>query len=137
MPSDTATRRRKTTGRTNDGRKGRRTMAKAKLNFTNPLFNDEATEKEPTERKTAGRGRRSDLIRNEDGGNSAQEGLPAEYTRFSVICKVSNVKDLRDYAYTKRISVKTAMDEILESFFQEYRSNPDNEPLLDHKKGAK
>ena len=112
-------------------------MAKAKLNFTNPLFNDEATEKEPTERKTAGRGRRSDLIRNEDGGNSAQEGLPAEYTRFSVICKVSNVKDIRDYAYTKRISVKTAMDEILESFFQKYRSNPDNEALLDHTRGKK
>ena len=112
-------------------------MARSKLNFDNPLLSGNAAESEPTEKATSGRPRRTDIIHNEDGGNSAQEGLPAEYTRFSVICKVSNVKDLRDYAYTKRISVKTAMDEILESFFQEYRSNPDNEPLLDHTKVAK
>ena len=103
-------------------------MAQSKLSFDNPLLRGSAAEKELTEKKKVGRPRRDDLVRD----NSAQEGLPAEYTRFSVICKADNVKDLKDYAYTKRITLKEAVDEVIESFFREYRSNPDNEELLDH-----
>lgn len=97
---------------------------------------DEVTaeeQKEPTAKKS-GR-RRADLVRNENGGNSVQQGLPIEYTRFTCICKVNNVNDVRDYAYTKRITVKEAVDEIIEKFFQDYRSNPKNEKLLDHTRG--
>ena len=108
-------------------------MAQSKLSFDNPLFKESAAENEPTEKKKVGRPRRDDLVRD----NSTQEGLTAEYTRFSVICKAQNVKDLKDYAYTKRITLKEAVDEVVESFFREYRNNPDNEKLLDHTRGKK
>lgn len=108
-------------------------MAQSKLSFDNPLLRGSAAENEPTEKKKVGRPRRDDLVRD----NSTQEGLTAEYTRFSVICKAQNVKDLKDYAYTKRITLKEAMDEVVEGFFREYRNNPDNEKLLDHTRGKK
>ena len=105
-------------------------MARSKLNFDNPLLNGAASE--PTEeKKKLGRPRRDDLVRD----NSTQDGLPAEYTRWSVICKVETVRDLKDYAYTKRITLKEAVDEVVGSFFREYRANPENEPLLDHTRG--
>ena len=104
-------------------------MARSRLSFENPLLSGgNAAEKEPAERGKRGRPRREDLVRD----NSTQEGLPIEYTRFSVICKAENVKDLKDYAFTKRITLKSAMDEVIESFMSNYRSNPNNEELLDH-----
>lgn len=108
-------------------------MAKNKLSFDNPLFSGNTEEKEPTEKKSVGRPRRDDLIRD----TGLQEGLPADYTRFSVICKVKSVKDLKDYAYTKRITIREATDEVIEKFFEEYRKNPENEALLDHTKKGK
>jgi len=108
-------------------------MARSKLTFDNPLLSGNTAEREPTEKKKPGRPRRNDLIRD----NSTQEGLTAEYTRFSVICKAQNVKELKDYAYTKRITLKEAVDEVIEGFFHDYRSNPDNEELLDHTRGKK
>ena len=50
---------------------------------------------------------------------------------------MANLKDLKDYAYTKRIPVKEAIDEIIEFFFDAYRSDPKNEKLLDHTRGKK
>ena len=111
-------------------------MAKKKLDCTNPLLSPEPVKSEPTEKATSGRPRRTDIIHNEDGGNSAQEGLTADYTRFTVIMKVKNVEDLKDYAYTKRLTLKDAADEILESFFRSYRSDPANEPILTRRKGG-
>ena len=108
-------------------------MARSKLNFDNPLLNGNAAESKPTEKRKPGRPRQDDLVRD----NSSQEGLPADYTRFSVICKTENVKNLKDYAYTKRITLKESFDEIIEKFFQDYRSNPNNEELLDHTRGKK
>lgn len=107
-------------------------MAKSKLSFDNPLLSGNTDEKEPTEKRGVGRPRRDDIIR--DG---VQEGLTADYTRFSVICKVKSVKDLKDYAYTKRITIREATDEVIESFFEAYRNNPENEALLDHTKKGK
>lgn len=116
-------------------------MARSKLNFDDPLLTGAAApeapealekKKEPTAKKI-GRPRRDDLIRN----HSAQDGLTEDYTRFSCICKVANLKDLKDYAYTKRIPVKEAIDEIIEFFFDAYRSDPKNEKLLDHTRGKK
>lgn len=109
-------------------------MARKRLDFSNPLL---SAENEPTVRRTAGRPRREDIIRNEEGGNSTQEGLTADLTRFSVVCTAANVKDLKDYAFTKRQTIGSSFDEILEKFFKEYRSNPKNEPLLDHTRGGK
>lgn len=106
-------------------------MAKKNLDFTNPLFNQG---EEPTEKRPSGRPRLEGIIRNEEGGNSTQEGLRPEYTRFSVICKISNVKDLRNYAYTKRLSLKDAFDEVLEAFFCGYKNDPNNEELLEDPK---
>lgn len=130
-----------------DTAKGRRTrrkegqkMGKSKLDFSNPILSPAAVgslseqeeKREPTERKKQKRGakRIADVIRNDDGGNSAQEGLRADSTRFSCICKVENVKKIKDYAYTQRIPIKQAMDEIIESFFDNYDGD-----LLDHREG--
>ena len=112
-----------------DSQEGREKMARAKLNFDNPLLNNEPTVKK------VGRPRKEGILRNENGGNSSQEGLPEEVRRFSLICKTSNVEDLKDYAFTKRISIKQAFDDIMEDFFRKYRKNPNNEPLLDRKTG--
>ena len=41
---------------------------------------------------------------------------------------------IKDYAYTKRISIKEAVTEIVETFIADYESDPENEPLLSHKR---
>lgn len=108
-------------------------MATKRIEYDNPLFrtySDESGNSEQERKK--GRPRKDGIIRNESGGNSSQEGLTEEYTRFSVICKVNNVKDLKDYAFTKRLTIREATDEIIESFFERYKSDPKNEKLLDH-----
>lgn len=112
-------------------------MAQKTFDYDNPLLRDYVDESEKGRTKR-GRPRKEGVIRNLEGGNSSQQGLKPELTRFSVICKVANIKDLKDYAFTKRLTIREAMDEILETFFTEYRSNPKNEKLLDHtRKGGK
>ena len=98
-------------------------MATSKLKINNALLRNS----EPTE-KRRGRPPREDLIH----GDSKLEGLPEGYTRFSIICKQDNIQDLRDYAYTKRISLRDALDEVIETFFDSYRNDPESEELLDH-----
>ena len=106
-------------------------MAKSKLNFENPLF----TAPEPTEREKgkAGRPRKTGIIRNEDGGQSAQEGLTEENTRFSCIMKVENVEFIRNYAFTKRLKIYEAMNEIIETYAEQYTNNPENEKIINRK----
>ena len=41
---------------------------------------------------------------------------------------------IKDYAYTKRISIKEAVETMVDFFIDEYQADPDNEPLLKHKK---
>ena len=48
------------------------------------------------------------------------------------ISKVDNVKRVKDYAYTQRIPIRKAMDEIIESFFANYDGD-----LLDHSEGKR
>lgn len=129
-------------------------MAKSKLNFNNPLLSPAAVgslpeaaqdpgkeksepaqdpapeERERKKKKKGGAARIPNRIRNENGGNSTQEGLAPENTRFSCICKVENVKRVKDYAYTNRITIMQAMNEIIESFFEDYEGD-----LLDYRKG--
>lgn len=110
-------------------------MAKTKLNFSNPLLaTKDPIESVPTERSKAGRPADPNVIHGDD---ATKEGLQPELTRFSVICKEANIKDLRDYAYTKRITLKDATDEIIEFFFKAYRKDPKNEPLLEDPKTRK
>lgn len=109
-------------------------MAKKNILANNPLFNtvaeDDQTEQTTTAAaeapKKMGRPRKKDLVRD----NSAQEGLTEDYTRATFILKVSALEAVKNYAYTKRIPIKDALTEIIESFIATYESNPDNEPLL-------
>ena len=80
----------------------------------------------------AGRGRpRKEEIIREKG---AQQGLTADYTRTTFILNVHLLEKLKDYAYTKRITLKDALEEILTGYFTEYENNPENETLLKHGK---
>lgn len=109
-------------------------MAKKNILQNNPLFNTVAAD-DQTEQTTAatpkkmGRPRKNDLVRD----NSAQEGLTEDYTRATFILKVSALEAVKDYAYTKRIPIKDALTEIIESFIANYEDNPENEPLLKKK----
>lgn len=105
----------------------------AKLGMNNPLFNvgaEEETPAEQTGKKSKGRPRNGELVRD----NSAQAGLPEEWQRATFILKVSALNDLKDYAYTRRIPLKDALTEVIEKFITEYKDDPENEPLLSHKK---
>lgn len=82
-----------------------------------------------------GRPRTKDLIRKSEGGTAAQDGLPAEYTRFTTIGRVDLIHKLKSYAYTKRIPLRQAFDEVMKQFFAEYESDPSNEKLLDWRPG--
>lgn len=107
-------------------------MAK-KLDIKNPLFNtleETKEEQQAAEPKKVGRPRKDDIIR----GNSAQEGLTEDLIRATFILKVSALNDLKDYAYTKRITIKDALTEMIETFIKNYKENPHNDELLHHKK---
>ena len=106
-------------------------MAK-KLGLDNPLFNTDQTEEttQATPQKKIGRPRSNDIVRD----NSVQAGLTEEYTRATFIMKVETLDALKDYAFTKRISIKEAITDIIDGFIKDYEADPDNEPLLHHKK---
>ena len=89
----------------------------------NPLFKETAPAAEKKE--TRGRPRRDDLQR---GGSV--DGLPIELRRFSVIMQKDTANKLYDYAYTKRITVKDALEEMVQKFIADYEADPKNEPLL-------
>lgn len=107
----------------------------SKLDIENVLF--DAMQEEPTEKRGKGRPRKEGLIRTEDGGPSIQAGLPPELRRFTVICKVKTWKFLKDYAFTKRITLRDALDDIVEDFAARYEKNPKNEPILDREEAAR
>ena len=89
----------------------------------NSLFKETA----PTAKKKKTRGRpvRGDLQR---GGSV--DGLAQGLRRFSVIMHKDTANKLYDYAYTKRITVKDALEEIVQKFIKDYEADPKNEPIL-------
>lgn len=101
-------------------------MAKKSVLQNNPLFNTavEADQEAPK----MGRPRKSDLVRD----NSVQAGLTEDLTRATFILKVDTLNDLKDYAYTKRITIKEALDEIITDFMTKYKA--EGNELLQHKK---
>lgn len=99
-------------------------MAKKNFLESNPLFTDAA---EPVA-KGKGRPRKADLVRD----NSAQEGLTEDYTRATFILRVDQLNELKDYAYTHRITIKEALETVISKFMEDYRANGGE--LLQHKK---
>ena len=77
------------------------------------LFKDPEDPGQPQkdEKKKTGRPRNKELVR----GNSVQEGLTADYTRATFILKVATLEKLKDYAYTERLNMKDAVNDLLES----------------------
>ena len=74
------------------------------------------------EKRGKGKPRNDDLIR---GG--VQDGLTEDWTRASFIMKVETLDKLKDYAYTQRLKIKDALDEILTDFLNK------QDDLLPHK----
>lgn len=61
-------------------------------------------------KKTVGRPKKKELVRD----NAAQRGLPRDYTRKTFIINVELLEKLEDYAYTERLSIKDALNDLLE-----------------------
>lgn len=62
--------------------------------------------------------------------SGAQQGLSPDSTRMTFILPVDTAEKVKAYAYTKNITIKKAMTEMIETFIENYESNPENEPLL-------
>lgn len=75
--------------------------------------------------KKARQTQKDGLVRN----NAAQEGLPEDWTRATFIVQTDKLELLRDYAYTVRITLKEALDQALDRFFEDV----DQDKLLPHK----
>lgn len=105
----------------------------SKLNFNNPLegnalFTDQPQEKtdDAPVKKKMGRPRRDDIVRE----SGAQEGLREDSVRYTVIFQKNTMQFLRDYAFTKRITIKEALRIMIEKFEADYNADPSNEKLI-------
>lgn len=104
----------------------------SKLNFNNPLegnalFADQPQEQPKTPvKKKMGRPRRDDIVRE----SGAQEGLREDSVRYTVIFQKNTMQFLRDYAFTKRITIKEALRLMIEKFEADYYADPNNEKLI-------
>lgn len=91
----------------------------------NPLFNPAQEQEAEREKKKFGRPRKEGVQR-DGAGAGLQEGT----TRYTVIFHNSTMKFLRDYAFTKRITIKEAMRIMIEKFEADYYADPNNEKLI-------
>ncbi len=114
-------------------------MARTNGLGSNPLLNTDTSSfdvdkeraelgiEEPGEtRKTKGRPKNDSLIRE----SGTQEGLTKDWTRATFIMNVDTLDRLKDYAYTERISLKEAVDDILKAFLDDYQKTHE---LLKHR----
>lgn len=53
---------------------------------------------------------------------------------FSVRLEKEMADWVRDFAYTKRYTIKEALAVMVNKFMADYQSDPENEPLLKHKR---
>lgn len=94
---------------------------------SNPEFNASreraALGIEPTESGGPGRPRSKELIR-----HGAQAGMTEDFTRVTFIMRVETLNKLKDYAYTERLTLKEALENIVGGFLE------DKNDLLPHKK---
>ena len=100
----------------------------AKKNFVESFLTETTAAEETTETRGKGRPRKADLVRD----NSTQEGLTEDYTRATFILRVDTLNDLKDYAYTNRITIKEALETVIAKYMEEYKANGGE--LLSHKK---
>ena len=75
----------------------------------------EIKEKEPKNKK--GRPAKDDIIK-----TGAQAGLTADYTRATFIVKLSVLDQIKDYAYTERLSMKDAVNKLLIDSLEAYKA---------------
>ena len=93
-------------------------MAKYKLE-NNPLFTPEQ-EEEIKRQEAPGRGRpKKDNLKRE----GAQAGLPENYTRATFIVNLDILEQVKDYAYTERLSMKDAVNKLLSDSLEAYKQN--------------
>ena len=78
----------------------------------------------PSANSKRGRARNESLVRDK----TSQNGLPEDWTRATFIVRVELLNKLKDYAYTKRITLKEALDIALKNLLD------DENNLLDHRK---
>lgn len=76
-----------------------------------------------SEKRSPGRPRKEGLHR----GPGAKQGLPDDKERFTMIAQSSDVKYLKDLAYTERITIGEALTEIVRS----YRDTHADQELLE------
>ena len=111
-------------------------MAKKYNLENNPLFSQSIQPADPDPKEAEpeagprkrGRPMKADIVH----GVSTQEGLTAEYTRATFIIRVDLLNRLKDYVYTERISMKDAMNKILEDALneEEQRINSEGGQIL-------
>lgn len=98
----------------------------------NPLFDAEKEIPEmerpitASTKRQVGRPRNENIIRD----NSLQEGLTGNWTRATFIVRCDQLEKLKDFAYTKRVSLKKAMEVALDNFLK------DKNDLLSYKDGG-
>lgn len=80
--------------------------------FDTLFENQEQTKKAAAATKgKKGRPVKQEIVR----ANTAQKGLPEDYTRATFILHVDTLEKLKDYAYTERLSMKEAINKLLSS----------------------
>lgn len=86
-----------------------------------PTFDETPEETTQEEKRPAkmGRPRKKDLVRD----NSVQAGLTDDYTRATFILKVETLNELKNYAYTERLAIKDAIENIISDFMTRYKKN--------------
>lgn len=77
----------------------------------------------PSANLKRGRTRNESLVRDK----TSQNGLPEDWTRATFIVRVELLNKLKDYAYTKRITLKEALNIALKNLLD------DENNLLDHR----
>ena len=82
----------------------------------NPLdWIDKEPDKPKEESKPMGRPR---TIKR-DYDKSSQEGLPEQWTRATFIVREDLLKNLKDYAYTERKTIKEVVNEMIEDYLKD------------------
>lgn len=94
----------------------------------NPLFTPEQEAEIIRQDGKKGRPKKDDIIR-----QGAQAGLTADYTRATFIVNVELLEEVKNYAYTERLSMKDAVNKLLSDSLEAWKKNGGE--LLDRKGG--
>lgn len=104
-------------------------MAKKYSLENNPLFTPEQEEEiKRQEAPNRGRPKKDNIIR-----EGSQAGLTEDFTRATFIVNVDLLEEVKNYAYTERLSMKDAVNKLLSDSLEAYKK--DGRTLLDRKGG--